>query len=167
MALRTLLLAAALLLASASGAPESFDYEDDAPAEGAVAVLTAANFDAQIKAHKHVLAEFYAPWCGVRPPQQRLRAALLGTVEPVQPLFLTPPRRSQHCKALAPEYEAAAAQLKTIAPDVLIAKARRARLPGRVAGRSRGVLTRPPPRRRIARPRLRCASASPSAAIPR
>lgn len=66
MALRALLLASALLLAAASGAPESFDYEDDAPPAGAVAVLTAASFDAAIKEHKHVLAEFYAPWCGVR-----------------------------------------------------------------------------------------------------
>ena len=78
MALRALLLASALLLAAASGAPESSDYDDDAPAAGAVVVLTAANFDAEVKAHKHVLAEFYAPWCGVRwsETRQRLRRSI-------------------------------------------------------------------------------------------
>jgi thioredoxin-like negative regulator of GroEL len=56
----------ALLLARASGAPESHDYEDDAEQEGAVAVLTQSNFDATLAQHKHALIEFYAPWCGVR-----------------------------------------------------------------------------------------------------
>jgi hypothetical protein len=132
MALRALLLAAAALLAAA-GAPESYDYEDDAPAAGPVAVLTATNFDAEIKAHKHVLAEFYAPWCGVStrlscgPAGQRLGTAAQSV--PLLPIVLrarlTPRlRRSQHCKQLAPEYEAAATQLKEIAPDVLLAKAR-------------------------------------------
>ena len=126
-ALRALLLVAALLGVSAhSGPPESYDYEDVASGPpSAVFVLTGDNFDATIKAHKHALVEFYAPWCGVR-ALLRARGAsprsrdALGNRRPDCSV-----RRSQHCKALAPEYEAAATQLKETAPDVLIAKARR------------------------------------------
>ncbi len=93
-ALRALLCAATLLLAAATGAPDTYDYEgEDEQGADAVVVLGADNFDAALAKHRYVLAEFMAPWCG-------------------------------HCKALDPEYRAAAELLAASHPDVVLVKAR-------------------------------------------
>ncbi|PKU60904.1 protein disulfide isomerase-like 1-4 [Dendrobium catenatum] len=63
-------------------APPALDEKD-------VVVLTEGNFSEFIEKNRHVMVEFYAPWCG-------------------------------HCRALAPEYAAAATALK--AEDVVLAK---------------------------------------------
>ncbi|KAI0493447.1 hypothetical protein KFK09_023563 [Dendrobium nobile] len=63
-------------------APPAVDEKD-------VVVLTEGNFSEFIEKNRHVMVEFYAPWCG-------------------------------HCRALAPEYAAAATALK--AEDVVLAK---------------------------------------------
>lgn len=73
----TLLLVAAAFVAvvvksddTADYAPDGGDYDhleeadyDDFVEDGHVLALTENNFDEQIKSHKYVLAEFYAPWC--------------------------------------------------------------------------------------------------------
>ncbi|KAJ6817041.1 protein disulfide isomerase-like 1-4 [Iris pallida] len=68
------------------------EEEEDPPApevdDKDVVVLTGGNFSHFVSGNKHVMVEFYAPWCG-------------------------------HCQALAPEYAAAATELKE---DVALAK---------------------------------------------
>lgn len=66
------------------GEPSSPDID-----EKDVVVLTEKNFTEFIEKNRHVMVEFYAPWCG-------------------------------HCQALAPEYAAAATELK--GEDVSLAK---------------------------------------------
>lgn len=76
--------------------PESYGGgEEDEPMpavdEKDVVVLKEGNFSEFIEKNKHVMVEFYAPWCG-------------------------------HCQSLAPEYAAAATQLKEEEEDVKLAK---------------------------------------------
>lgn len=75
--------------------PSAFDGHDESPPpavdEKDVVVLTDGNFSKFIEEHRHVLVEFYAPWCG-------------------------------HCQALAPEFAAAATELKAAGEDAVLAK---------------------------------------------
>ncbi|CAA7390439.1 unnamed protein product [Spirodela intermedia] len=75
--------------------PSAFDGHDESPPpavdEKDVVVLTDGNFSKFLEEHRHVLVEFYAPWCG-------------------------------HCQALAPEFAAAATELKAAGEDAVLAK---------------------------------------------
>jgi thiol-disulfide isomerase/thioredoxin len=166
-ALRGALLAALLVAAAAAGGREAFDDYDHGESDAAaddvddrVVVLTEHNFGAQLAAHKFALvrrrrggaaagAGAGGSWSSTprvasaaRLPAHARRAARLSQVE-----FYAP--WCGHCKALEPEYKLAAAELATLAPNVMLAKARPLRALRAARARAAGA-RRAPARRRCA-----------------
>ena len=89
-----------------------------------VLTLTNSNFEKYVSKTKEIMVEFYAPWCG----HCKERANIWDLVEifVIKYTFYVDffDKINSLGKKLAPEYEAAAIELKTKDPAVRLAKVR-------------------------------------------